>query len=764
MAAKVKPIRSVLIANRGEVAVRVAGTLRDMGIRSIVVYTDADKDAPFTRVGDTAVPLGGDRGYLDIAAIVNAAKAAGADAIHPGYGFLAESAPFAAAVAEAGIKFIGPDAKTISNLGSKIGAKKILASSAPDVPLVPGFYPKSGEADLSPSAWRAKADSIGYPVLIKAAAGGGGKGMRVVRDSQSFEESLDSVRTEAKQAFGDDTVMLERYFEGVRHIEVQILGDRYGNVDHLGERECSVQRRHQKLLEESPSPALSGTAREKICRAAVQVGKAVNYECAGTIEFIVEAEGSNSENPKFYFLECNTRLQVEHAVTEQCRGVDIVKMQVLIASGMALADAAAAASRRPTVNAPMSKVDNRNCLSSMTCEGFSIEARVYAEDDAFMPCVGTVTAWRPAEGVAFYHSATDVGSKLGVTYDGLVAKVIVFASESREAARTKLVVALKQLVCFGVYTNRAVLINLLNHPRVVSGDMTTDMIDKKVIDSSALSKTLPSTVYQQLHDNDAALLLQRAALIAEGIVGLELRAQRKVWSNIPSRWSNNSKSKVIPTSKSFVLLPKGSQPAPPTTLTVTRSGDATQVSLQPDEKSESKTAVMDVILKHVDGIEYEAQFGGGPIERVAVQVNRSEAVMSQCAMLPDGGASIAAVCYVQFLENGNVVALGLKSRSGPTGPVTGPSRSDDSLPSSFSATAGSGPAGKGEVRSPIPAKVVKLVAQDGSTVKAGDVVIVLESMKMERKLTAPSDGVLSISLKPGDLIQPGNTVFTVKEK
>ena len=318
---------------------RVARTLRFMGIETVAIFTDADAGAPFTRATDAAVPLGDNKGYLNIAAVVAAGKRSSCDAVHPGYGFLAENADFADAVTAAGMIFIGPTAASIRGLGSKSEAKRLLQTSNSGVPVIPGFLAAAGQT-LTPEEWKAKAAEVGYPVLIKAAAGGGGKGMRVVRSPDEFLGSFDAVLTEAKGAFGDSTVLLERYCENVRHIEVQILGDSHGNVLHLFERECSIQRRHQKLLEECPAASLPLELRARICDAAVKVGQAVRYQNAGTVEFIVDGEKG-----EFFFLEVNTRLQVEHAVTELCTGVDIVGAQVLIAGGAKVADAVAASRR-----------------------------------------------------------------------------------------------------------------------------------------------------------------------------------------------------------------------------------------------------------------------------------------------------------------------------------------------------------------------------------------------------------------------------------
>jgi acetyl/propionyl-CoA carboxylase alpha subunit len=519
------------------------------------------------------------------------------------------------------------------------------------------------------------------------------------------------------------------------------------------------------LLEESPSPALSAETRRQILNAAVTVGRSVHYQGAGTVEFIVETDRSNtavpptSATPKFYFLEVNTRLQVEHAVTEQCRGVDIVKMQILIAGGMPLAEAAAASSRRGPV--PIARPPASPC-SSLLSVGYSIEARVYAEDDNFMPCVGVVTAWQPSNTMAVYHTATAVGNRQGVSYDGLLCKVIVYATESRDAARRKLVTALQRLVCFGVYSNRRALINLLNHPTVVGGDMTTDLIDKGVITPAEIQAPL-KTLLRPTPDWGNNIYAQ-AVRVIDAVIKQQKASNRSKWPLVPARWSNNSASKVVSMTHSFVPLPQGSLPPPKLTIThnaLGRGADTVVVSSE-GGVAENFSVGEEISARHVGGVVYEVQLAaGGPTERVAVQIDRhAESIQPQVAML-ENGAKVGAVCHVQFFECGNVVTLGLLHRlSGQ--PVTRPSN-DDALPGSLlsASSSNSGPLQPGEVRSPIPAKVVKVLHPTGSKVKKGDVVVVLESMKMERKMAALNDGVTIVGLNVGDLVQAGGTVFIV---
>eukprot|EP00759_Apiculatamorpha_spiralis_P045976 PhF_6_TR42671/c0_g1_i2/m.64330 len=436
-------ITKVLIANRGEIAIRIMRTLKDMGITSYAIFTEPDRGAPHTLAADVAIALPDERAYLNIPLIVKVAKDAGVHAIHPGYGFLSERPEFAEAVAAAGIIFIGPTAEMIASMGSKIGAKVLLQKHAPNVPFVPGFFPMPNDPKPTVEDLVAKAKDIGFPLLVKAAAGGGGKGMRVIRKQEDLASGIESAMTEARNAFGDDSVMLEKYLEGVKHIEIQIFGDLHGNVMHLYERECSVQRRHQKLIEESPSPFVTPALRQAMGEAACSIARVLKYCNAGTVEFIVDPRDS-----KFYFLEVNTRLQVEHTVTECVVGLDLVKAQILVASGKTLKEIIPMCSRNPSAFPfPQQPV------------GHAVEIRVYAENDEFKPCTGSVMLWKEdktAEGV-HYHSTVVTGSVVSVFYDGLLTKIVAYAPDSRQTALNKMVHALRSLICLGLQNNKRTL-------------------------------------------------------------------------------------------------------------------------------------------------------------------------------------------------------------------------------------------------------------------------------------------------------------------
>jgi propionyl-CoA carboxylase alpha chain len=424
-----KLFRRILIANRGEIAVRIMRACRAMGIETVAVYSEFDRDALHVRLADQAVPIGAAQArdsYLNIEKIIAAAKRTGADAIHPGYGFLAENAAFASACEEAGIVFIGPRASVIEALGSKIDARRLAQEAG--VPVVPA--PAENE----------------FPKLIKASLGGGGRGMRIVRNAGEFKEAYAAAKGEAERAFGDGVLLVEKYIEGARHVEVQIFGDHHGEVMHLYERDCSVQRRHQKIIEECPSPAIMSEIQSRMTDAAVALARKVGYTNAGTVEFLLAPSGD------FYFIEVNTRIQVEHPVTEMVTGLDLIRLQIEIAQGGKLPDA------QPEQT------------------GHAIEARLYAEDPAndFLPSTGVLHVWRPSETSSGLRieSGVEEGTEIGVYYDPLLAKIIAYA-EDRSSAIRKLTHALRNFAAQGVQTNREFLIELLESKEFQSGKAHT---------------------------------------------------------------------------------------------------------------------------------------------------------------------------------------------------------------------------------------------------------------------------------------------------
>jgi acetyl-CoA carboxylase biotin carboxylase subunit len=443
--------RSILIANRGEIAVRIIRACREMDVEAVAVYSDADARAPHVTLADRAVRIGPpapSESYLSIDAILAAARDSGAEAIHPGYGFLSENSGFARACEQAGIQFIGPPADAIDRMGSKIAAR-ILAQNA-GVPVVPGDTPK----DQSDAAITSAAHRIGLPVLLKPSAGGGGIGMKVVRSEPALQPSIAQARREATAAFGDGTLYVERLIERPRHVEIQVLADHHGHVVHLFERECSIQRRHQKVIEETPSVALTPALRSRMGDAAVAAARTAGYRNAGTVEFLLEGAGDAAH---FYFLEMNTRLQVEHPVTEAVTGIDLVRAQIAVAAGEPL----------PWTQDQLSQ------------RGHAIEVRIYAEDPAQhdLPQAGPVLLYRePMMPGIRIDSGVVEGGEVTVHYDPMVAKLIA-SGETREAARRRAIVALRHYPILGIRTNTSMLLALLEHPRFVSGDLDTGFLD-----------------------------------------------------------------------------------------------------------------------------------------------------------------------------------------------------------------------------------------------------------------------------------------------
>jgi 3-methylcrotonyl-CoA carboxylase alpha subunit len=462
-------IKSLLIANRGEIACRIIRTARRLGIRTVAVYSDADAKALHVRDADEAVHIGPSparESYLIGEKIIAAAKATGAEAIHPGYGFLSENAAFAQSVIDAGLVWVGPKPASITAMGLKDAAKERMIAAG--VPVTPGYL---GE-NQDPDHLKAEADAIGYPVLIKAVAGGGGKGMRRVDASEDFADALLSCKREAASSFGDDRVLIEKYILSPRHIEVQVFGDTHGDVVHLFERDCSLQRRHQKVIEEAPAPGMDEATREAICAAAVRAAKAVDYVGAGTIEFIADAsEGLRAD--RIWFMEMNTRLQVEHPVTEEITGVDLVEWQLLIASGYPL---------------PLEQ-------NQLAINGHAIEARLYAEDPvSFLPSIGKLQLYRPHTASARIETGYSEGDEVSPFYDPMIEKVIVHAADRWSAAQ-QLAMVCKDINVWPVKTNAPLLWRALEHPEFLAGDVTTGFIEKFKSELSPPAETPDNVIF-----------------------------------------------------------------------------------------------------------------------------------------------------------------------------------------------------------------------------------------------------------------------------
>jgi 3-methylcrotonyl-CoA carboxylase alpha subunit len=457
-------IKRLLVANRGEIALRIIRACRELGIETVAVYSDADAAARHVRAADIALRLGpapATESYLNIDAVLDAARRSGADAVHPGYGFLSERAAFADACTRAGLIFVGPPADAIARMGSKIGARTLMEKAG--VPVVPGRTPR----DQTDAGVAAAAAEIGFPVLVKASAGGGGKGMRAAADARALAEAIPAARREAQSAFGDGTLYVERLIERPRHVEIQVFADAHGHAVHLFERECSVQRRHQKIIEESPSPALTPSVRDRMGKAAVAAALSAGYRNAGTIEFLLEGTGDAA---RFYFLEMNTRLQVEHPVTELVTGTDLVRAQLTVASGQAV---------------PWRQED-------LEQRGHAIECRVYAEDPAsgFLPQAGPLALYREPAGPGIrIDSGVEEGTAVPVQYDPMLAKLIAHG-ETRDAAIARAAAALRRFPILGVRTNIAFLIRVLEHPAFRDGRLHTGFVDEHL--ASLLETVEPS--------------------------------------------------------------------------------------------------------------------------------------------------------------------------------------------------------------------------------------------------------------------------------
>jgi acetyl-CoA carboxylase biotin carboxylase subunit len=480
--------KKVLVANRGEIAVRIIKACQELGIRTVAIYSDVDKDAPHVQLADETINLGDPtpiESYLNIPKIIKTAQETGADAIHPGYGFLAENPDFAQSCNDVGIKFIGPTAKVISLMGDKIAAKMTMEKAK--VPVIPGYHgDKQDNASLIKEGKK-----IGFPLLVKAAAGGGGKGMRIVNSENTLEESIESAKRESKSAFGNDTVFLEKYVDKPRHIEFQILADEHGNVIHLFERECSIQRRHQKIIEETPSPVMTTQLREKMGKAAVDAAKSVGYTNAGTVEFMVDG------NLNYYFMEMNTRLQVEHPITEMTTGIDLAKWQLRIASGEKL-----------TLK-----------QSDIMQRGHAIECRIYAEDPAngFLPSIGILGKVQAPTGPNVRDdSGIYTGMEVTPYYDPMLAKLITYA-ENRDECIKKMIWALSHYIVMGVTTNISFLKTVIEYKEFKRGKITTHFIDDYFKDWTVTKDGLPIdaiialAVYDSIHSKKQEIVRYKEA-------------------------------------------------------------------------------------------------------------------------------------------------------------------------------------------------------------------------------------------------------------
>ena len=635
---------TLLIANRGEIARRIMQSAHAMGIRCVAVYVDADADAPFVQEADEAIRLEG--GYLDAASILAAARATGAGAIHPGYGFLSENPKFAADVVADGLAWVGPKPPAIEQMGDKIAAKA-LAEKA-QVPTLPGSEDPGDAA------------SVGFPLLVKAAAGGGGKGMRIVERAEDLDEAIAAAKREALSGFGDDRVFLERYVSRARHVEIQILGDAHGDVVHLGERECSIQRRHQKIIEESPSPRVDTALRERMGDAALRLARELAYESAGTVEFLLD-----DDTGEFFFLEVNTRLQVEHPVTEEVTGIDLVREQLRIAAGEPLG------------------YDQ----GDIEFAGAAVEARLYAEDPAneFLPAIGTLVAFEPSDDLEVrWDSGVVQGSVIGTDFDPMIAKVIAYGPTRREAAG-RLALALARTHLGGVTTNRDFLVHVLRTPEYLAGDTTTDFIDRV---------KPPRTL--ALSEEETLRLAQQAALWIQG----ENRAEATTLAHTPSGWQNGR--------------------LPHQRVGLQHGDAAIEVRYR---------RLRDGRFRFADGT--EARVHAWSREGIDAEIggHRSQARITRAG--------------TQLIVQG------------PRGDVAFDEQPRFVLPGSEDDVGG--------FVAQMPGKVIDLRVSAGDPVTAGDILIVLEAMKMEHPMRAPEDGtVAEVRVAQGEQVEAGTRLLVVE--
>lgn len=650
---------TILVANRGEIACRVMRTARELGYRTVAVYSDADADAPHVHAADIAVHIGpavASQSYLDAGRIIEAARRAGADAVHPGYGFLSENAAFAAACIDAGLVFIGPKPETIALMGSKAEAKRVAAKCG--VPLLPGY---SGP-EQSDTRLQREADKIGYPVMVKASAGGGGKGMRLVSDAKALPDALKLARSEALKAFGSEELILERALGAPRHIEVQVFADAHGEVIHLGERDCSIQRRHQKVIEEAPSPFVTPDLRTAMGRAAIAIAKASGYEGAGTVEFLVDAERN------FHFLEMNTRLQVEHPVTEAITGFDLVEWQIRVAAGEQL---------------PIRQDD-------VSFAGHAIEVRLYAEDPAgdFAPQTGRVALWRQPTGAGVrVDHALAAGVEIRTHYDPMLAKIIAYG-RTREEARRRLACALDQTVLLGLTTNLRFLREVTGHHAFVKGEVTTEFIPRDFAEARSMQQSSPTGM---------ALALA-ALLFSVGPNGsATLRNPRFGWRNGPKS---------------------------PIRFLISIDGETRAVEVMFGRQNNHVTVAIDAGAQILEILDLSA---------------------GRILFRHDGSTRTADYAFADGELHLDCVDSSRSFRN----MTHQPAQSDNVQ-------------GDGRVLAPMAGAVIDITVAEGHHVDAGQVVAVIEAMKLEHQLKAPVSGkVRTVAASRGQQVKLRQLVIEI---
>lgn len=691
-------IEKVLVANRGEIACRIFRTLHQLGIVGVAVYSDADSQARHVQLADEALHIGpapASESYLNIPALLEAAARSGADAIHPGYGFLSENADFAEACRDAGFIFIGPAPATIRSMAEKDGAKALMEAAG--IRVIPGHAGK----DQDPGALRAAGDQLGYPLIIKAIAGGGGRGMRAVHSSDEFPAALEAAKREARGAFGDDRMLLERLLSPTRHIEVQLFGDAHGNLVHLFERDCSIQRRHQKIVEEAPAPGLSDELRSQLGAAAVKAGRAIGYQGAGTVEFLL-ATGTDQawstgsgEPPPFYFMEMNTRLQVEHPVTEMVTGIDLVEWQIRVADGQPL---------------PLGQEE-------IALRGHSVEVRICAEDPAadFLPTAGPIDYLAEPEPRESLRIETGIGQgdEISVHYDSMLAKLVVWGDD-RSVAISRLREALSQYHLAGVATNLSLLSRIAHHPGFETGSFDNTFIEANqsaLLDAGAIS------------DTDVLVLASLDSVLSRARRSDASAARRKdphsPW-NATDSWRLNNKIHDV-----LHFVANGEErtsevrgegcPTDPGEYSVRVSGEEIRAMGQTLEWREfdSERGVVH---------RFEATFAGRSLELVSVV----------------HGAQLTL-----FVE-GETFRLSSKDFAGGF---------DEEI------------TGEGVVHTPMPGKIIEVLVRVGDTVEKGQVMIILEAMKMEHSVRAQGGAIVErVDVGVGDQVGDGKTLLVLGER
>lgn len=685
-------IEKLLIANRGEIASRIQRTAHAMGIATVAVYSDADADAEFVEIADEAVRIGPPPSvdsYLRQDRIIAAAKLTGADAVHPGFGFLAENADFARAVAEAGLIFVGPSPEAIAAMGSKQEAKRAVSKAG--VPVIPGY---SGD-DQSTERLAKEARDMGFPVLLKASAGGGGKGMRIARSDEGLEAAIESAKREARNAFGDDTLLIEKYIDNPRHVEIQILGDTHGKLLHLFERECSIQRRHQKIVEESPSPALDAKLRAEMGEAALKVGRVVSYHNAGTVEFILAPDNS------FYFLEVNTRLQVEHPVTEAITGVDLVREQLRVAQGEAL-----------TLT-----------QESLELSGAAVEVRLYAEDPSsgFLPTSGPVVDFHLPPMDIRVDAGLRSGDTVSIYYDPMLAKIIAHAPTRAEATQ-KMIYALERLSVQGLTTNREFLLQVLRHPEYQQGNTDTHFIQKHLAAPAAEDTT---------GANDLAVSAALACVSRHQLS----RQKRGVLPGLEPGYQNNRFR------KEWIDFQVGDAEWRVSYLNLGHGRFEVSVGahpqgeqeLRPGEPAPEATQLQLELASPEPG---DIAFTWMSLAEAAQEAKEQGLSRRQRARLVWQGST----CFVQY--QGRAFALKELPRFRD--------RSQETE--------------KGALTAPMPGKVVQVNVEDGAEVEAGATLVVLEAMKMEHAVKAPEAGTVQrVEVAVGDQVEESQVLVVLED-